>query len=114
VRHTVGMLGSPGYPDAVATRVYRTWVRDGRFVGFPAKRSRRLPLLDLAAQAFEPGETYSASEVDRALARWHPDTSTLRRYLVDEGFLDRLADGSRWWRCGGTVDLDPALLATST
>src|SRR4051794_20745273 len=105
------MLGVCDYSPALAARVYRTWVRDGRLLGFPAKRSRRLPLLDLAAQTFEPGETYSAREVDEALARWHPDTAALRRYLVDEGFLDRLPDGSRWWRCGGTVDLDPRVLA---
>jgi hypothetical protein len=107
------MLGACTYSPALAARVYRAWVRDGRFVGLPAKRSRRLPLLDLAAQAFEPGETYTGREVDESLARWHPDTAALRRYLVDEGFLDRLPDGSRWWRCGGTVDLDPLLYATA-
>jgi hypothetical protein len=103
------MFGACTYSPETADRVFRVWVRDGRFVGFPAKRSRRLPLLDLAAQAFEPGESYSAHQVDEALTRWHPDTATLRRYLVEEGFLDRLPDGSRWWRCGGTVDLDPGV-----
>jgi hypothetical protein len=34
-------------------------------------------------------------------------------YLIDEGFLDRLPDGSRWWRCGGNVDLDPDLFTTA-
>jgi hypothetical protein len=35
------------------------------------------------------------------LARRHPDTATLRRYLVDEGLLDRA--GGEYWRIGGTV-----------
>lgn len=100
------MLGDLSYSAEEAAKVYRTWVRDRRLLGFPAKRSRRLPLLDLVAQDFEPGVSYTADEVEIRLARWHPDTSTLRRYLVDEGFLDRFPDGSRWWRCGGTVDLD--------
>jgi hypothetical protein len=97
------MLGVRTYSPEIAVRAYRTWVHDGRLIGLPAKRSRRLPLLDLAAQAFEPGETYSAREVDEALARWHPDTAALRRYLVDEG-VPRPAPGRvavvalRWQR----------------
>jgi hypothetical protein len=102
----VVVLGEVSYPASVAMHVYRTWVRDGRLVGLPAKRSRRLPLLDLVAQDFEPGLSYTARQVEGTLARWHSDSAALGRYLVDEGFLDRLADGSRWWRCGGTVDLD--------
>ncbi|HEY3143721.1 MAG TPA: DUF2087 domain-containing protein [Acidimicrobiales bacterium] len=99
-------LGNQEYSAAVAAHAYRTWVRDGRLVGFPRKRSRRLPLLDLVAQDFEPGRSYSGGEVERILRRWHNDTAALRRYLVDEGFLGRFADGSRWWRCGGTVGLE--------
>jgi len=100
------MAGDVGDGGEQAERVYRTWVRDGRLSGLPAKRSRRLPLLDLVAQDFEPGRTYSAQQVRAMLARWFGDTTTLARYLIDEGFLDRAPDGSRWWRSGGTVDLD--------
>lgn len=106
------MLGAPRYDQALARRVYQTWVRDGRLIGLPAKRSHRVPLLDLVAQEFEPGRSYTADQVDEAVARWHPDTAAVRRYLVDEGFLDRFEDGLRWWRCGGTVDLDLAEVAT--
>jgi hypothetical protein len=100
------VLGHPTYTAEVAAHAYRTWVQDGRLVGLPRKRSRRLPLLDLVAQDVEPGRAYSGAEIEQILRRWHPDTAALRRFLVDEGFLDRFADGSRWWRCGGTVDLD--------
>lgn len=99
--------GSPkleGMPDDQETRARRIWVRDGRLVGLPAKRSRRLPLLDLVAQDFEPGQAYSAGQVREILGRWFDDTNALGRYLVDEGFLNRFDDGSHWWRSGGTVD----------
>jgi len=33
----------------------------------------------------------------------HPDHAALRRYLVDEGFLERA--GGIYWRTGGTVEL---------
>lgn len=109
VQQTGRVLGDVEHSAEDAARAYRTWVRDGRLAGLPAKRSRRLPLLDLVAQDFEPGETYSWQQVRRALARWFPDTTTLGRYLIDEGFMDRLPDGSVWWRSGGSVDLDPDL-----
>jgi hypothetical protein len=37
------------------------------------------------------------------LRRFHPDVAALRRYLVEEQFLDR-RDG-RYWRSGGTTDV---------
>jgi hypothetical protein len=35
------------------------------------------------------------------LRRFHPDVAALRRYLVDEGFLDR--EAGVYWRAGGRV-----------
>ena len=69
----------------------------------PARRTRRLALLDHLAQRFKPGEQYDEAEVNRRLRAVHDDVAMLRRYLVDEGFLDR-KDGL-YWRVGGSVDL---------
>lgn len=76
---------------------------DGRLVRMPTKRSKRLDLLDHLAQRFEPGRRYTEREVNASLAQISDDTATLRRYLVDERFLDR-ADGE-YWRSGGTVEV---------
>ena len=86
--------------------VLRPFVRDGRLIAMPAKRAKRRRLLDLLAQDFEPGVHYPEAEVNRRLGRWHPDVATLRRYLVDEGFLDRQGGGGDYWRAGGTFDCD--------
>lgn len=74
---------------------------DGRLVHMPTKRSKRLDLLDHLAQRFEPGRRYSEREVNALLVDVWDDYVTLRRYLVDERFLDR-ADGE-YWRSGGSV-----------
>ena len=87
-------------PPEVA-RVLRAFVKDGRLVSIPAVRSKRLVILDRLAQEFEPGKRYSEKMVNLMLGRWHADTAALRRYLVDEGFLDRA--GGRYWRSGGSV-----------
>jgi hypothetical protein len=83
-------------------RVLRTFMRDGRILTMPAKRSRRLILLDHVARQFEVGVRYRETEVNLRLRRLHDDYAALRRYLVDEGFLSR--DHSVYWRTGGTVD----------
>jgi hypothetical protein len=91
----------PAGPTDEATTVLSRFVRDGRLVSIPSSRTKRLVVLELLAQEFEPGRRYSESMVNLMLSRWHPDTAALRRYLVDEGFLDRAA--GEYWRAGGAV-----------
>jgi hypothetical protein len=75
---------------------------DGRLLTIPAKHSKRLVVLDHLAQLFEPGERYPETEVNVRLRAVHEDVAALRRYLVEEGFLDR--EAGMYWRIGGTVD----------
>ena len=87
----------------------RPFVRDGQVVSLPSSRSRRQAVLDWLAGAFEPGRHYSEREVNRLLEERIAtdagglDHVTLRRYLVDEGFLDRRE--STYWRSGGTFEV---------
>ena len=92
------------HPDAPpdAARVLDTAFRDGRLVNLPTKQSRRLIVLDHLAQRFEPGVHYTERQVNASLSQVSEDTATLRRYLVDHGFLDRA--GGEYWRSGGTVE----------
>jgi hypothetical protein len=82
-------------------KVLRRFVRDGRIVQIPVPRKTRLVVLDWLAQHFEPGQRYSERMVNLIIGRVHPDTAALRRYLVDEGFLDR--EHGEYWRSGGHV-----------
>lgn len=86
-------------------RVLDTFLKAGRLVRIPARRGRRLVILDYLAQQFEPGIRYTEPEVNERLAEYHQDVAALRRYLVDEGLLDRAVDGARYWRSGGTVEI---------
>lgn len=92
--------------------VLRRFLSKGRLLSIPAAHSKRLVVLDHLAGLFEPGRRYPEPEVNELLGRYHPDYAMLRRYLVDDGFLDRADEqapsGSRsvkvYWRTGGTVD----------
>jgi hypothetical protein len=75
----------------------------GRLHTIPTKHSKLLVVLDFLAQRFEPGLKYPEARVNEILGDFHPDYAALRRYLVENGFLDR-ADNV-YWRSGGTVDV---------
>jgi hypothetical protein len=74
---------------------------DGSLISIPTRIRKRLVVLDHVAQEFVPGEKYDETTVNNTLRAYHPDVAALRRYLVEEGFLDR-SDGL-YWRSGGTV-----------
>lgn len=89
-----------GLPDD-ARKVMNAFVVDGRLQSIPSSHTKRMVILDWLVQAFEPGRRYSEAMVNLTLGQRHPDTAALRRYLVDEGFLDR--DAGEYWRAGGSV-----------
>jgi len=82
----------------------RPFVKNGRITLMPAKHTIRLLLLDLVAQAFEPGRRYDEASVNEILKGLYDDHATLRRYLVDEELMSRTPDGT-YWRSGGTVSV---------
>ncbi len=92
-----------GAGDAAMAAVLRAFVKDGRLVSFPAARAKRRVVLDHVARVFEPGVRYPEREVDTVLRAFHPDYASLRRYLVDEGFMTR--EAGVYWRSGGTVEI---------
>ena len=53
------------------------------------------------AERFAADRRYSEAEVNEVLAADAPDEATLRRLLVDEGFLRR--DHGTYWRAGAPV-----------
>jgi hypothetical protein len=89
-------------PEAAA--VLRNFVTGTRLERIPASRGKRLVVLDWLAERFEPGKTYPERDVNLLLGMAHADVAALRRYLVDEGFLER-RDGF-YWRAGGTFEVD--------
>lgn len=97
---TAAELGATREQAAVLGR----FLRKGRLESIPARAEKRARVLDFLAGHFRPGSTYSEAEVNSVLARFHPDTASLRRYMVDEGFLERRE--GRYWRAGGTFDVE--------
>ena len=76
---------------------------EGRLASIPTGRAKRLVVLDFLAARFEPGRVYPEPAVNAMIGELHDDYAALRRYLVDEGFLER-REGF-YWRAGGTFEV---------
>jgi hypothetical protein len=62
---------------------------DGRFKSLPMHDKKFLSVLRYVLEAFEPGVEYTEKQVNEMLQRYHPDTASLRRGLVDAGMVTR-------------------------
>jgi hypothetical protein len=83
--------------------VLRAFFRNGRLTEIPAKEGKRRIVLERISIEFEPGVRYEEKEVNAVVGRFFNDYASLRRYLVDEGFLER--EHGVYWRGGGRVDV---------
>ena len=93
-------LSDSDVPGAV---VLARFMRDGRLTAIPVQLSKRAIVLDYLAQNFEPGRRYPEKVVNETLARFHDDVAALRRYMVDEGFMER--EAAVYWRSGGSFEI---------
>lgn len=93
------------HETAERARVLRAFMKDGRLQSIPASHAKRQVILDVLAQDFEPGTRYSEKQVNLILGKRYADTAALRRYLVDDGYLEREGGAGRYWRAGGTFDV---------
>ncbi|HYF92697.1 MAG TPA: DUF2087 domain-containing protein [Symbiobacteriaceae bacterium] len=69
---------------------------DGRLKLLPVKPAKRQVILAHLAGQFEMDCRYPERAVNEILKRFHDDYCTLRRELVDHGYLDRA--GGEYWR----------------
>lgn len=70
---------------------------DGPLKTFSMKEKNKLVVLHVIARRFQEGRIYDEKEINQILKGVYSDFVTLRRYLIEYGFLDRALDGSRYW-----------------
>jgi predicted transcriptional regulator len=88
----------PATLEAYDQQVLKNYLAaDGRFRELPLQEKKMQAVLRYVVREFEAGRQYTEKQVNEALARFHNDTSGLRRQLVDAGYLRRTTNGSRDW-----------------
>ncbi|WP_035512520.1 DUF2087 domain-containing protein [Halalkalibacillus halophilus] len=70
---------------------------DGKLSNFPSKEKRKLVVLREIMNRFDQGKTYTEKEVNEQLKQAHDDFATIRRYLIEYGFMDRSKDCTEYW-----------------
>jgi hypothetical protein len=86
--------------DAQAAKVLNTYFPDGpsgRISTFSMKEKFKLIVLRQLVLRFSDSRIYSEKEVNEILRLAHPDFASIRRYLIEYGFLERKPDGSQYW-----------------
>ena len=79
-------------------KVIETYVdENGGLKSYPAKEKKKIILREEITKNFSAGKRYSEKEVNRILKRIHEDYATIRRALIQYGFLDRSNDCSEYW-----------------
>ncbi|MFD0050564.1 DUF2087 domain-containing protein [Actinomycetes bacterium NPDC127524] len=70
---------------------------DGRLKRFPPKEKQRLAVLREIANRLETEKVYDERNLNQILKEMFDDYATIRRYLIEYGFIDRNPDGSKYW-----------------
>lgn len=83
--------GTPQHvrPDDERSRILRNFFDGPRLKNIPAQRKQRVLVLQLLLERFEPERQYEEREVNDILRTAHEDVATLRRELVDYGYMVR-------------------------
>lgn len=82
--------------EKVLTTYFRNGL-DGGIEIIPSKEKKKLIILQHILKRFEEGKHYHEKEVNEILKTVNADFVSLRRHLIEYGFMERNNDGSEYW-----------------
>ena len=89
-RQSLGKLkGRKPRPTDARLMTLETFMPGGKLTVFPRKQEQMLIILDEVANKFEPNKQYKEQDINVILEEVNEDYCTLRRSLVDYGYLTR-------------------------
>jgi len=68
-----------------------------KIAGFPAKEKRKIIIMQKIINDFETRRKYTEKEVNTLLKSYYEDYVSVRRAMIEYGFLDRNGDGTMYW-----------------
>ena len=86
--------------DAFDRKVLADFMRpDGSLKQIPVQQKKLQAVLRHMVREFEPGRRYPEKQVNALLSRYHADTASLRRALIEYRLMQRA--GGVYWRAPG-------------
>ncbi|MDL4840223.1 DUF2087 domain-containing protein [Aquibacillus rhizosphaerae] len=70
---------------------------DGKLDTFPSKEKRKLIVLQSIVKRFDRNKKYGEKEINEILKPIYSDFATIRRYLIEYGFMNRSKDCTEYW-----------------
>lgn len=70
----------------------------GRITALPAQEKKFQVLLRHILKSFEPGVHYTEKQTNEILARFHADSASLRRGMIEYHLMERAGGGGEYWR----------------
>lgn len=70
---------------------------NGAIKTYPAKEKKKIIVLTEVVKNFSKGKKYSEKEINRILNRIYDDYATIRRALIEYGFIERSNDCRTYW-----------------
>jgi hypothetical protein len=84
--------------DEEKLNVINTYMDENKALkSYPAKEKKKIIVLEEISKNFTKGKTYSEKEINRILERVYEDYATIRRALIEYGFIERAKDCSNYW-----------------
>jgi len=84
-------------------QIIKTYFEDTeafKLKSFPTKEKRKIVVLRKISTLFEAGKKYSEVQINTILKPVFEDIATIRRYLIEYGFLERTKDCKEYWLKG--------------
>jgi hypothetical protein len=69
---------------------------DGTLISIPVKLHKKLAVLRHIASELSPDTKYPEKQLNEIIAKYHPDTAALRRYMIEYGILERDGESVYW------------------
>jgi hypothetical protein len=89
-------LVSDDQAEDATQKILQTFLEGDRIREIPARRQKRLVVLQWVVNQFEQGVRYPEAEMNARLKQYHPDFAALRRYLIENGLMQR--ENGLYWR----------------
>lgn len=78
-------------------KVIKNYIKNDRLINFPSSEKKKIIILQYLITKFEANKRYTEKDVNEIIESFYEDYATLRRYLIQYGFMGRENDCSYYW-----------------
>ena len=77
--------------------VLKNYIINDKIIKIPRAEKKKIIILQYILQKFQHNKKYTETQVNEILKQMNEDFASLRRYLIQYGFMDREDNGNAYW-----------------